>query len=233
MNKIGICILSIGDEFILETINLINSVKANIEYNFKFYIGTDKPDNFIGENITTILITDEFNYNLKRIPLEKSLNECDIVIFLDSDSVALRNVDFKNLEEVDDALYGLIYNDYNYENLKEYHDVIFDMNNNDKNIPYIFEYIFIIKLNDQNKKNNFIENWNMIFNETQKQQPLSKFKNGSNEGLIIGLSCLMSDIKIVDPIVNSEMFQYFGVFHHYGEQLDKLKYFSYILPSVE
>lgn len=226
MTKIGISILSIGDESINETINLINSIKSKIDYPFHYYVATDNPNKFNDQNITTILISEEFNYNLKRVPLEKSLDECDIVIFLDSDIVALNNIDFNCLENVQDGLYAMVYSDYNYNCLLDYHDKLFMINNN-KPIPYVFEHIFIIKLSDPNKKKKFIENWESIYNQTKEVQPQSKLKDGSNEGLIISLSCIMSDIKIIDPL-NSEMFQYFGSFYHYCNELDKSKYIVYI-----
>jgi hypothetical protein len=227
MCKIGICILAVGDEHIEESLNLINSIKKIIEYNFDYYIATDKPEMFVDENIKTKKITERFNYNLKRIPIELGLEYTDTIIFLDSDTVAIKNINFNEIENLRDGIYGsLVYNliTVNYE---KYHEKIFNISNN-TNIPYFFEHNLIIKLSDVEKRKKFIQNWEYIFEETKDVQNYSKGHYGSCEGIIIGLSCVLSEIEIIDIVVENEYLQYFLVFHHYCNELDKSKYIVYL-----
>jgi hypothetical protein len=228
MCKISICLLAIGDEHIKESLNLINSIKRIIKYNFNYYVGTDKPEMFIGENIITKKITENFNYNLKRVPIEMGLEHGSTIIFLDSDNVAINDIDFEQLEKVDDGCYGTIYHDklVNVDN-NSYYEKLHNFSKN-KYIPHFFEHQIMIKLSDIQKRKRFIDNWELIYNETKDVQIHSKGRHGSEEGLIIGLSCVLSDINIIDIVIKNETIQYFNVFHHYCEELDKTKYIKYI-----
>jgi hypothetical protein len=215
MKNIGICLLSIGEEHIIESINLIKTIQEKIVGNYKFYVGTDQPEKFIDYEVNTILIEEEFNYNFKNIPISRCFDDCDISVFLDSDHILLEKLDLKDLENVQDGFYGSIYKDYINPNYVEYHETIAKMNKSQ--IPYIFEHMFIIKLSEERKKKAFIENWNHVFNITKNIQPISKSKMGANEGLIISLSCLMSEIKILDAYYDSNMVHYFKGFYHYRD----------------
>jgi hypothetical protein len=228
MNKIGICILAMGDEHIKESLNLICSIKKIIEYNFDYYVVTDKPEMFIDIDIKTKKITESFNYNLKRLSIEFGLEHTDTIFFLDSDNIAINNVNFNEIKDIKDGFYGSIfYNPIKDNNNEKYYDKLFEISKTDK-IPYFFEHNFLIKLSDVEKRKKFIENWNYIFEEIKDVQTHSKGFSGSGEGIIIGLSCVLSEIEIIDIVVENKYIQYFNVFHHYCEELDKSKYFKYI-----
>lgn len=227
MNKIGICILAIGDEHIVESLNLINSIKEIVEYNFDYYVSTDKPEMFIGENIKTKIITEDFNYNLKRIPIELGLEHTDTVIFLDSDTIAIKNINFREIENVRDGVYGSLFYNLTKLNNENYYKKLFEISKNDK-IPYFFEHNFMIKLSDVEKRKKFIQNWNYIHDETKHLQNHSKGRCGSGEGIIIGLSCVLSEIEVIDIVVENEYLQYSIIFHHYCDELDKSKYNLYL-----
>ena len=227
MYKIGICLLAIGDEHIEESLNLINSITTIIKYNFNYYVGTNKPKRFIGENIMTKKITENFNYNLKRIPIQMGLEHGCTIIFLDSDNVAINDIDFEQLEKVEDGCYGTIFHSPIKVDNNPYYEKLHNFSKN-KNIPHFFEHQIMIKISDTQKRKQFIDNWELIYQETKDVQTQSRGLYGSEEGLIIGLSCVLSDINIVDIVIKNETIQYFNVFHHYCEELDKSKYFKYI-----
>lgn len=227
MNKIGICILAIGDEHIEESLNLINSIKKIIEYDFNYYIATDKPEMFIDENINTKKITEHFNYNLKRIPIELGLEHTDTIIFLDSDTVAIKNINFHEVQNMRDGVYGTLVHNPIKENNENYYEKLFNISKNEK-IPYFFEHNLIIKLSNIEKRKKFIQNWGYIFEETKDVQNYSKGHYGSCEGIIIGLSCVLSEIEVIDIVVENEYLEYFMVFHHYCNELDKTKYIKYL-----
>jgi hypothetical protein len=141
-------------------------------------------EKFIGENIMTKKITENFNYNLKRIPIQMGLEHGCTIIFLDSDNVAMNDIDFEQLEKVEDGCYGTIFHSPIKVDNNPYYEKLHNFSKN-KNIPHFFEHQIMIKISDTQKRKQFIDNWELIYQETKDVQTQSRGLYGSEEGLII------------------------------------------------
>ena len=210
MNKIGVALLAHGDIHIDETISLLSSLNEKLKEQVEYYLATDNVEKFKNFNINLISLNEPFNYNLKRIPIRESMKNHEITIFIDSDTEIVNDVNFEKLLTFEDGLHAFIFKDYPkvypyYGEVQKYSGV--------EEITYIFEYLFILKVKDEYKRKKFIENWDRIYQETKPTHIHSKVQVGSHVGLIIGSSCEISDIKIIDPIYSSKL-EFFHSFKH-------------------
>lgn len=228
MKKIGICILAYGEEHIDETNFLIeNLLKYNNQINI--YVCTDNIHK-LHKNVNQIIFTNEdFNYNLKRISVSVALNECDIIVMMDSDIIIRNgNVNFHDLNYIDDGLYSSLLST-NYKRLRKfnytepYQKFLYGQNSHN-DLRCIFEYLVILKITDKQKKADFINNWNFLYNETKNIQPYSfdGSKYGAMEGLIMYVSSMKSNIKNYDSSDNPISNCFFNCFYHYNSEKDKL-----------
>lgn len=212
-NKIAIALLAYGDEHINECLNLLFSLNTKLNYNFEYYVATDKPQKFNLYKVNCIFIDEEFNYNLKNVPINESLKYHDIVIFMDVDTEVIGNVEFEKLFNIEDGLHATT--DDNFKNKETtYYSVLKNHTNGHEPIC-VFEHFFILKIQNQQSKINFIDIWNKLNEETKPFQIESKGCIGAEEGLIIGTSCLLNNIKILNPL-NKETFDFFLPFKHFN-----------------
>lgn len=219
MKKIGVCILAYDDVHINECNLLIN--KLHNFGNIKIYVGTNSIEKINKKADKIINIIEPFNYNLKRIAVKEALKECDTIIMMDSDIfINVNKINFSELNYIEDGLYSFLLNtkykfpilDYNnsYEKTLRHH-------NNDKELLCIFEYLIVLKISDEKQKRNFINNWNLLYDETKYIQPYSwnGLNYGAMEGLIIYISCVNSNIEVFDSTENEKVSTFFQYFYHY------------------
>ena len=161
-------------------------------------------------NVNIIEIQEEFNYNLKIVPIEESMKYNDTTIFIDSDSIMLRDTDFNDVLNIEDGLHSIRYR--NYPKRYPYYGVLQEVSGVE-DVYYFFEHFFIIKLSSDDKKKTFLDNWKRLSEETKPFHVYSKGQIGANVGLIIGASCQISDIKIIE-YTESKAHDSFLSFHH-------------------
>lgn len=219
-NKIAISLLAHGDVHIEECMNLIDSIKQKINYNFDFYLATDKPEKYINYKINLIKIEGDFNYNLKWVPINESLKYHNVTIFLDSDTIAKNDMNFDNLINIEDGIYGYITHDHDTKNF--FYRTLRDISKKE-NLTYIFEHIMIVKLSDPIKKKNFIDNWKKLTEDTKRVHRNSKGRFGSSEGLIIALSSEFSNIKLNNCLENPDLNIIFDNFIHLNHEFNDVQ----------
>lgn len=223
--NIGVAILAYGNEHINEANMLLDNF-MKCSQNIHFYVGTDQP-NLIRqhERINLIKITEEFNYNLKKIPLQHALMEHNCVILTDSDVYVKNDIDFSFLNEIEDGLYFNWYSVVN-ENMTlsseiEYEYITKLKESIDDDLFFINESTLLFKIDDQNKKISLLENWDNLYNETRHLQPT--YRNvGAVEGVIIYKSCLNSNLKPCHMSVDKKIETFFNNFLHYRDTPIKL-----------
>lgn len=213
-NVIAFCFLAFGDEHINETNVLIDNIKNNILGNFEFYVATNDVNSITKNATTVIYITEKFNYNHKRYPIEEALKNCNTIIFIDSDhSIKNINGNIVCIDYLDDGLYGTV-NTHDVTN--DYLKKLSNLSNNENPINNIFEHMFLLKLSDDKQKQKFIQNWNYIFNQTRNLALPTNGLDGSQEGLIIHLSAKKSNINIIDVFpTGGEIVGVFNMFYHF------------------
>ena len=227
MKKIAVSLLACGDEHINECNYLLNSLSKYKE-ELNFIVASDSPEKIKEPAAKIIKINEDFNFNLKRIPIKVALDEHDIVLSMDTDMfITNKNVDFSMLHDLDDGMYvwwldkevdfmgekitinGDGKSDVNNEYLRKLHE----LNDSGQNLFFLDECFILLKLSDLTKKKEFIDNWNHIYKETLYTQP-SNGLIGAMEGLIIYLSCLRSYIKIYNVKNDELFFNFFCNFYH-------------------
>lgn len=222
--KISLSFLAIGKKHIKECLFIINSLIKNNKLNF--VVVTDDPDSFINLPIKIIKIDENFNYNLKRKPLQEALKLSDISIMMDTDILIFNNrINFSILYNIPDGLYVTWRNDsVNFMGKKisindknEYFEKLKTFNNSNIPLQFIDEYFIILKLSDNEKKIEFIKNWNKYFEKTKEIQP-NNGRPGAIEGLIIYLSAILSNINIYDIRDNNKILLFVKNFYHYNKE---------------
>lgn len=239
MKKIAVSLLACGDEHITECNYLINSL-SKYKDELDFIVASDTPEK-IKTPTETIKIDEDFNFNLKRIPIKKSLEEHDIVLSMDTDMfLRYENIDFSLLHDLEDGMYVWWLNsevdfmgekltmgvdgenEVNNQYLKELHR----LNNSKKDLYFLDECFILLKLEDIILKEAFIDNWEYIYEETLYTQPNNGLP-GAMEGLIIYLSCLRSFIDIFSVNNNNEIyFKFFTNFYHCNYVTNKANLFK-------
>lgn len=208
--KIGIAILAHGETHILESLNLLKSMREKTNHEFDYYVATNDVSKFQDLNVNVIEIQGDFNYNLKVVPIEESLKYNDTTIFIDSDTVMLEDVNYNDILNIEDGLHSNRYQ--NYPKRYPYYSVLQD-ESGIEDIYYFFEHFFIIKITSEDKKKTFIDNWKRLSEKTKPFHVYSKGQIGANVGLIIGAACQISDIKIIQ-YTDSGAHSSFLAFHH-------------------
>lgn len=212
--KIGIAILAHGEKHILESLDLLKSIKEKTNYEFNYYVATNDVNKFQHLNVNIIEIQGEFNYNLKMIPIEESMKYNDITISIDSDSIMIEDIDFNNLLNIEEGLYVMKYLDY--PKVYPYYSVL-QSNSGIAHIQHFFEHFFIIKLTSVEKKKKFFDNWRRLFEIMKPFQLYSKGEIGASVGLIISSSAEISDIKIFDYVGTETQFFFFTFNHLFND----------------
>lgn len=232
----AITVLAKGDEHISE---FNRTFSDSFEYNL--FVVTDHLEKIVNSNAIKIFDGDEFNFNQKLIPIDKAFQNHDVVISLDTDILFRQNLDFTQLELLEDGLYvnwagnvqkyknskvsinQILTGNSSFTELNDYGQVLIECGANLNNISFFDEFIFMVKLTNPNDKSNFIHNWRNAYQKTIKKQPKDRhygLLNGAVESLIITLSCYQSNIKIFE---NNQVFKniYHSIVHYGSENINK------------
>lgn len=219
----GICFLAYGKEHINE-FNAAAEYLLSLNKNFKIFVATDNPNNIISGVYNVIKINEPFNYNLKRVVIESALKEVDTILFLDTDVYVNKDTDFSIIENIINNtnestifaaevvdLYKLrdVYGSLDY--MKEYLDILTPMI--DTPLLLVHEGIFVLKITNQNQKNNFLTLWKEIDLQTRPYQKLAYDLLGAMEGIIMYISLIKSNIKIELPIDKNIKYLYSKIIH--------------------
>ena len=221
--SVGVCSIAFGKEHIEECKKLIPKVNSD------FYVLTDD-DTFMIEN--TIVDKTEFNFNKKRIPILEAFKKHDTVICFDTDIDLKTNIDHNQFENIEDGLYvkwfgGLQFIRGNrisinqilksstpFDDLNQYGFALTECGATESNVGFFDEYVFVLKIRDENKRKEFISNWESINNKTLNRQPKDrhgKNLNGAVESLIISLACNLTGISLYF----TELQPFFNAIVHY------------------
>jgi hypothetical protein len=219
------CFLAHGEEHI-EEFNIVAESLLKINKNFKIFVGTDEPSEIIDGIYNTILIQEEFNFNLKRIIIEEALKEVDTIIFLDTDIFIRNGIDFSVINNLDnntiyaDEIVNLLklkdaYGSLDY--MQEYLDILTPMI--DTPLFLIHEGLFILKTTNETK-DSFLNNWKEIDLQTRPYQKMAYGVLGAMEGLIIYISLINSGIKI--ELAKDDIRKLYSNIAHFGSRGRKL-----------
>lgn len=219
------CFLAHGEEHI-EEFNIVAESLLKINKDFRIVVGTDKPLQIINGVYKTILIEEEFNFNLKRIVIEEALKEVDTIIFLDTDIFIRNGIDFSVINNLDnntiyaDEIVGLtklkdVYGSLDY--MKEYLEILTPMI--DTPLFLIHEGLFILKTTD-NTKDSFLNIWKEIDLKTRPYQKLAYGLLGAMEGLIIYISLVKSGITI--ELAKDDIRTLYSKIAHFGSRGRKM-----------
>jgi hypothetical protein len=234
-NKIAISFLAYGDEHIKE-LNCIVKQLTDFYNKIEFFIATNDISKVEYHDVNLIEIKENFNYNLKRLSIDKALINHDVVLFLDTDTkTKTNNINFNFLNELEDGLYvnwvdtidkiqykGKITLDrFLNQEIKtfinlDYFNKLKKFTPPEKDVYFIRESFFVVILKNKNKKDAFIKNWNLLFNQ-MNFNTLSNNKTGIMEGLIIYLSCVISNINVFDISTIKSLYNFYNDFNHIGD----------------
>lgn len=232
MKKIGICLLAYGEEHINEALFLIKNLmyyKSQID----FYVGTNCVEKFNNLPYVKVFeITEDFNYNLKRVAVKEAFKDCDIVIMMDSDvmehvlykgDITTEKINFNKLYSLDDGMYCDIIEGFNLNLYHRYQKKIYELSGNFEGLLHLYEHIIFLKITDDKTKDNFIKNWEFFYNESIDEQPLSLDSNqrGAMEGLLIYGCIHKSGLKFTRVFNNPITDYIFNRFYHYNADKKK------------
>lgn len=225
MNNLSFCFLAYGDEHIKE----FNHISKLLLTFGDIFVCTDNRSKII-ENVNITETSESFNYNLKRKSIEQALKKFDTILVMDTDYHLIdENINFSVFNDLLDGLYITWIDDkvdFMGEKIStcdinnKYFTKLDKLNISNNKLFFIDECVFLLKISDKNKKIKFIENWNYIFNETKDIQP-NNGNNGAIEGLIIYLSCLLSNINIYKVSDYKSLDKLFNNFYHYSKEMNK------------
>jgi hypothetical protein len=210
--SVAVSILAFGSEHVNEFNTLSKQIRNN-----QIYVYTDSDEIELNDNIIKIYNKEDFNFNLKRIPIYNAFLDNDVVVMMDTDISLNHDFDFTYLNNIEDGLYvswcGTVQNykekkisinqllnaKTGIEEVDVYGESLVKCGANINNIMFFDEFIFVIKLSDKEKKDSFIKTWERINYETINHQPKDRHNQilkGALESLIISLSCNLNGIKI-------------------------------------
>ena len=223
MKDTGFCFLAIGDRYVEEFKSLSSTFPKN-----NIVICSDRQI----DDYHTIIVDEEFNFNLKSKSIVESLQKFDKVVSLDTDHVITSLP--KNL--FDDIPYGIsvkwIGNDVEYldkkinssdvingntefDDVNEYGKVLYDLTKTE--IKFIDESVIAFNFKNKRIKNKFIKNYLNIIEKTEGKQPFryTDKKMGAMEGCIIHAAAVLSNLDI-NTDISSELDKHF---YHYGPKV--------------
>lgn len=219
------CFLAHGEEHI-EEFNIVAESLLKINKDFKILVGTDEPLEITDGVYKTILIEEEFNFNLKRIVIEEALKEVDTIIFLDTDIFIRNGIDFSVINNLDnntiyaDEIVGLpklkdVYGSLDY--MKEYLDILTPII--ETPLFLIHEGLFILKTTNETK-DLFLKTWEQIDSQTRPYQKMAYGVLGAMEGLIIYISLIKSGISI--KLAKDDIRTLYSKIAHFGSRGRKM-----------
>ena len=213
-----ICFLAYGEEHINE-FNIVAKSLLEIDKDLKIIVGTDSPKKIVENVYEIVSINEEFNYNLKRIVIEKAFKNFSTVLFLDTDIFVRSKPDFSILNDLEDGIYVSEIVDLNRlrdtkGSLEYMRDYLSELNKNySNNLFLINEGKFILKLTN-NQKEIFINHWREIDLMTRPYHKSAYGLPGAMEGLIIFIAVKKSQIEIKYP--EDELNDLYNLIDHFG-----------------
>ena len=218
----AVCFLAHG----IEHVDEYNKIRDRIG-NETFVLTNDS--NLFASNV--ILDDTKFNFNKKRIPIKRALEKYDTVVCLDTDIDIICDLSLPNdlceglhvkwlgksqtINNTRLSISELLNGKTQFEDLNNYGQSLTDSGANNYNTFFFDEYAFILKILDKEKRTLFIDNWNLLYEKTLKNQAKDRHTGkleGSIESLIISLACEFSNIGIfTDKCKN-----FFDSIVHYG-----------------
>jgi hypothetical protein len=218
----GIALLAYGKQHIDE-FNITAKRIREIDKLVPIWVGTDSPDSIDSElNCITIPINEEFNYNLKRIPITEALKNVDTVWYCDTDIYIRNGIDFSIM---DGRLSTGIYPRWikpeseladitgSFEYIQNYLESLHSIIN--QSLHLILEENFIIRKGDG--VDEFLSNWKRIDEQTREVQHQQYELNGASEGLIIWVSAQLANF----PICNKPYLDFWNDVIHFGREWQK------------
>lgn len=218
MSKWGFAFIAFGKDHIVEFNRASHWIKELLP-DVPIWVGTDSPESIDKNNgIKVIHIQEEFNYNLKRIPIREGLKHCDIIWCCDTD-VYFRDskvwecitdipIGIHPISILDEDRLGDINGKYDF--MQEYLDALYKL----IDIPprLILEYGFIIRKGERTGE--FLDEWERIDKMTRGVQHQQNGMNGASEGLIIWISAS----RIGIPIHEGSIRQVWNSIEHFGHR---------------
>lgn len=221
--SVGVCAIAFGKEHVDECKKLISKIDSD------FYVLTDD-DTFVRDNVTIDNTT--FNFNKKRIPISESFNKHNTSICFDTDIDLKTNINDFDFENIEDGLHvkwsgslqfirgqkisvnQILKGSTSFDDLNQYGKSLIECGANESNICFFDEYVFVLKIRNEDKRKEFISNWESINNHTINHQPKDrhgKNLNGAVESLIISLACNLTGINVYF----NELRPFFNAIVHY------------------
>jgi hypothetical protein len=210
MSNLAICSLVYGNEHLFEFNRLIKSIK-----NVPIYAYTNLYDISINSKVNLIFGDLPFNFNLKRFAIKKAFKKYDTILCMDTDIVSKYNFDTEF--DLEDGIYTFWKGDVQMykntklsinkfinktseiEELNSYADGLIKCGATIDNIKFFDEWAFIIKIKNEDIRNQFIDKWDDINSKTLEMQPKDRHVgelNGALESLIISLAASKCNLKI-------------------------------------
>jgi len=218
----GIALLAYGEQHISEFHTTAKRIRE-LDKSVPIWVGTDSPDSIDTKlNCITIPINEEFNYNLKRIPIAEALKNVDTVWYCDTDIYIRNGIDFSIMDgRLSVGIYPrwiwheseLVDKDNSNEFIKDYLETVRPMIN--KSLHLILEENFIIRNGEG--INEFLNNWERIDSETRNVQHKQYELNGASEGLIIWVSAQLANV----PVWGKPWLPFWDSVVHFGYEWQK------------
>jgi len=199
IKKYGIAFLAFGEEHILE---FNETVKCLFDLNnhLDIFVITDNSNLIDNKQVHIKEIKEPFNYNLKRKSIEFAFEYYNIVVFMDTDVLINKRIDFEYIASIDEGMeVRWKANKTNYMgkeitidemNQTEYGKLI-----GDNSIEFINEFILLLRIDDVKRRKEFIECWNNLNDKTINHQP-NNGRKGSLEGLIMYATCNKLNLEV-------------------------------------
>ncbi len=218
----GIALLAYGEQHISEFHTTAKRIRE-LDKSVPIWVGTDSPDSIDTKlNCITIPINEEFNYNLKRIPIAEALKNVDTVWYCDTDIHMRNGIDFSIMNDgLNSGIHTrylkpesvLLETDIAPELLKEYLKALREIIQQPLNV--IMEENIIIRKCINTKS--FLDNWERIDRETRNVQNTHYGLNGGYEGLIIWVSAVLANVSIW----NDTKLPFWNDIVHFGREWQK------------
>jgi hypothetical protein len=236
MSTFAICSLAYGERCIGEFNQLVESLDK-INPNLNIFVCTNDRSKIQKQSINIIETLEPFNYNLKMVAIESALQSFSKIICVDSDGIFSPTTNFTFIDNLSDntfycyhktklikylgyrlSMNKLLNGTTEFDNLNEYGIALKVLNNNLNDLEFIDEGIFLIRIEDINKRNEFISNWKNTIEYTKKGQRSDKnniWLPGVFEGVILNLIC--KKLKININVYPTILIDFFNSFMHYGD----------------
>lgn len=232
MIDFAICCVAFGDEHIDEFNQLTESL-YNVKSDLNIYIYTDNGERINDSRVNVIESDLKWNFNLKKEPIKVALLKHDTILFMDTDMYVKKDLNFNILNDfTEDGLYltrtphkifkykeGETISIHNMLHKTKYGNYVKTLVNEYGDLAFTEEQFFILKISNKEKKNDFYNVWDMIYENTKD---LDCHKDSIfEEGLNIYLSCILSNTTLHE--IKTSMKILYNNFVHYGNDFKKIE----------